>query len=203
MSLDNLVPLSIFAFVASVTPGPINIMLLTSGVNFGIRRSLPLFIGANSGYFFVLLAVGLGLGEIFKTYPGLYNFMKIVSVIYFLHLAWKIVSSSLPHSENEASRSRPLTYFEVVLFQWINPKGLLMAISYFSSYALPESNTLTIVSMAVLFAVINAPSIGIWLLFGSHLKRYLQMPFYLSIFNWTMAILLLASLAPIIFSIHF
>lgn len=203
MPLETFIPFAIFAFVASITPGPNNIMLLASGVNFGVRATVPHMLGINTGFFALLLAAGFGLGEVFKTYPDFYAFMKWVSVIYFFYLAAMIVRSSTPSSDTKSgSKARPLNYLEAALFQWINPKAVLMAIGGFSSYAPPGSNARFVILLSVLFAAINAPCIALWAVFGARLREHLQNPSYRMIFNWVMAILLIASLLPILFTAH-
>lgn len=198
--IEILIPLSLFAFVTSITPGPNNIMLLASGVNFGFRATIPHIIGISAGFFSLLFAVGIGLGEMFKIYPLLYVVLKVISVIYFLYLAWRIVNSAAPQRRGAQTKGRPLNFFEAAFFQWINPKAIIMAIACFSVYAMPDAGLFVIFLMSLIFTAINAPCVGMWALFGSKLRDYLQNPTYLVAFNWTIAMLLLASLLPILFN---
>jgi threonine/homoserine/homoserine lactone efflux protein len=200
--MQTFVPLVLFAFVTSITPGPNNIMLLASGVNFGWRATLPHLLGVSFGFFLLLMAVGLGLGEVFRTYPEIYAGMKWVSAAYFIYLAWAIVQSSAQNPNAERStEARPMSFSGAIAFQWINPKAVLMAIGYFSSFAPPHSGFSAVLIMAALFSAINLPCLGVWALFGDRLREHLQVPRVRLIFNWTMAVLLLASLLPIFFGI--
>ncbi|MES2905703.1 MAG: LysE family translocator [Pseudomonadota bacterium] len=201
MTFEIFLSLAIFSFVTSITPGPNNIMLLTSGVNFGTRRTLPHFAGVNIGIFLLFLFIGLGLGQIFTLYPQLYMLMKIAGILYFIYLAWKIIRST-PPEDSENDTAKPITFIEAVLFQWVNPKALLVAASYFSSYTPPDSGSGMIITMSIIYGIINAPCIGVWVLGGSNLRRYLHNQTYFYAFNWTMAILLILSLMPIVFSTH-
>lgn len=202
ITLEILIPLSLFAFVTSITPGPNNIMLLASGVNFGLRATLPHLLGVSAGFFLLLMVAGLGLGEVFKTYPEIYSGMKWVSAAYFIYLAWGIIQSSAPRpSDAYAASNQPMSFLGAVAFQWVNPKAVIMAIGYFSSYAPPNSSFFTVLMMSGLFSAINLPCLGAWALFGDRLREHLQVPKVRLIFNWTMAVLLVASLLPIFFKI--
>jgi threonine/homoserine/homoserine lactone efflux protein len=197
MPLEIFIPLILFAFVTSITPGPNNIMLLASGVNFGLRRTIPHLFGVSHGFFFLLMAVGLGLGEIFKAYPEIYAGMKWVSAAYFIYLAWGIVQSTAPRTDG--TQPQPMSWLGAVAFQWVNPKAVIMAIGCFSSFAAPGSGILLIFMISAVFSLVNLPCLGIWALFGDRLRDILQVPKYRLIFNWAMAVLLIASLLPIFF----
>ena len=200
MQINTLIAFSIFAFVTSVTPGPNNLMLLASGVNFGFRLSLPHILGISSGFFVMVLTVGLGLAEAFILFPWLYVFLKWVGVAYLLYLAWKIATSKQleKNSTTESANSRPMTFWSAAAFQWVNPKAWVMAVGAFSTYVPATSGVLIVAFIATLFAIINAPSVGIWALFGSTMRRFLSNEKNFRIFNYGMALLLVLSLYPIL-----
>ena len=197
MPLDMLFPFSMFALVTSITPGPNNFMLLASGVNFGFRSSVPHMLGISSGFLVMVLAVGLGLAEVFSQFPWLYAVLKWAGAIYMLYLAWRIATSApLETAPSHRHLARPMSFWGAAAFQWINPKAWIMAVGAFSTYVPASSGLLTIAGVAALFAVINLPSVGVWTLFGSSLRHILQVRRNLLAFNYSMAGLLVVSLYP-------
>ncbi len=202
MSPDVLLAFSLFAFVTSVTPGPNNIMMLASGVNFGFRRSIPHILGISLGFMVMVIAVGLGLNEIFTRYPLSYTVMRWVGAIYLVYLAWAIANSQPPEDKTDAERaaSRPMGFLAAAAFQWVNPKAWIMAVSAFSTYVPAANNLMLIVGTAAMFAVINAPCVGLWAAFGSKMRVLLKTPRFRRLFNIAMAVLLLASMLPMLFA---
>lgn len=183
-----------FALVMSITPGPNNTMLLASGVNFGFRRTLPHMAGITIGCMVMMVAIGLGLGQLFERMPSLYSALEAASVAYLLYLAWKIATSrSLQLSD---ANQRPMTFLQAAAFQWINPKAWMMAITGVTAFRLDNDLLINALSLALAFAVVNLPSISIWAAFGVAVRRLLSSSFALRAFNWTMAALLVASIFP-------
>ncbi len=195
MTLDQFLGLLGFAFVTSVTPGPNNLMLMASGANFGLRRSLPHMAGISLGHAFMALLVGLGLGAALQALPQARLAMKIAAVIYMLWLAWKMAHASAP-GEGRAG-ARPLTFLEAAAFQWVNPKAWAMSIGAMAAYA-TEGGAAQVALVAGLFALINFPSVSLWAWAGQGMRSVLQDPRRLNAFNWTMAALLVASLWPVL-----
>ncbi|WP_460274667.1 LysE family translocator [Celeribacter sp. ULVN23_4] len=185
-----------FAFVTSVTPGPNNLMLLASGANFGIRRSLPHMFGIAFGFTLMVFIVGLGLAEAFETFPMLRQVMIVVAVLYMLWLAWKIAHASAP-GEKEAT-GKPLSFLQAAAFQWVNPKAWIMAIGAQTNYA-QDTTWLAAALVGFGFLLMNLPAISLWAWLGQEIRRFLTNPRRLVAFNWTMAGLLVASLLPILF----
>ena len=198
MSLETILAFSLFAFVTSVTPGPNNLMLLSSGVNFGFRRTIPHIFGISSGFLVLVLAVGFGLGEVFTRVPVAYQILKWVGASYLLYLAWNIASSGPPSEVGgeKISSAKPMSFLGAAAFQWVNPKAWVMAIGAFSTYAPTVTNVGIVVVIAVVFVVVNAPSVSVWVLFGARMRRFLQVRRYLLLFNYSMAALLVLSLYP-------
>lgn len=195
MTYEIFTALAAFAFVTSITPGPNNLMLMASGANFGFRRTIPHMLGVGLGFVFMLILVGCGLVQIFEIYPVSGTILKIVSVIYMLYLAWKIAISAPPETAEIASK--PITFVQAALFQWVNPKAWAMALTAVSVYA-PSQNIMAIAAVAAVFGVINLPSVGTWTIVGQQLRHYLDSPKRLRLFNFFMAILLLVSLYPVL-----
>jgi len=196
MSPELLVAFITFAFVTSITPGPNNMMLLASGVNFGLRRSLPHMFGISLGFMLLVMAVGLGLGQVFERLPQLYTALRYLGAAYLLYLAWKIARSGAPNTGNE--RGKPFSFLQAAAFQWINPKAWVMAIGAITTYTPQENFIVNVLLIAALFALVNCPSVGLWTVAGSLLRRWLSQPGLLRIFNVGMALLLVASLYPIL-----
>ncbi|CZT28527.1 LysE family translocator [Pseudomonas cerasi] len=196
LSFDLLLAFTLFAFVTSITPGPNNMMLLASGVNFGFSRTLPHMLGISVGFFVLVLAVGFGLGSVFKAWPVLYTILRYVGAAYLLYLAWKIATSG-PASDNVDSHRKPLSFMSAALFQWVNPKAWIMAIGAISTYTPMQGYFYNVLVISAVFALINLPSVGVWAGFGSLLRNVLRDPLGLRIFNGVMAALLVASLYPL------
>ncbi|MDQ0999604.1 threonine/homoserine/homoserine lactone efflux protein [Phyllobacterium ifriqiyense] len=196
MALDVFLTLLLFAFVTSITPGPNNLMLLTSGVNFGFRRSIPHMFGIGSGFFTLLIGVGCGLGALIEAMPVLYTVLKFAGGAYLLYLAYKIAMSR--SISNVDSRARPMTFVEAAAFQWINPKAWVMAVTAMATYTSPDAYFTTMMIVGIAFAVVNIPSVSSWAAFGQIMRGWLADPVRLKWFNIIMAVLLVASLWPML-----
>ena len=200
MTTDQLLALTVFAAVSSGTPGPNNLMILTSGVNFGMKRSLPHLMGITLGFCFMIFCVGMGLQTMFAAMPQLEIVLRYVGTAYLLWLAWKIANSG-PVGEGKATGARPMGFGAAAAFQWVNPKAWFMAISAITTYASTAgggSKLAQVLLVVMVFGIINLPLVACWGWFGSAMRRFLQDPKNLKMFNITMAVLLVASLYPIV-----
>lgn len=197
VSDDLLWALLIFVVVTLITPGPNNAMLMTTGLNFGFRRGLPHLWGVALGFALMVLLVGLGLGAVFQAYPAIYTVLKYAGAAYLLYLAWQIATSG-PLEEDGAEDGRPISFLQAAAFQWFNPKGWVMAVGAVSAYAAVAAFPYNVLLMAFLFGSLGILSSGTWLGFGSGLKRLLTSPRAVRAVNVTMALLLVASLWPIV-----
>jgi threonine/homoserine/homoserine lactone efflux protein len=202
MNQDVLIAASLFSFVSSITPGPNNMMMLASGVNFGFRRSVPHWLGICGGFTFMLCAVGLGLHTLLADHPALYDLMRYAGSAYLLWMAWRLATASAsPASQDDdtpGSEARPLGVLGAAAFQWVNPKAWLMAVTAMSAYLPARAQAIDVVVLALLFGVINLPCVACWAGGGAALRRFLQDPLRLRIFNISMALALLASLYPML-----
>ena len=197
LSFDLLLAFALFALVTSITPGPNNMMLLASGVNFGFRRTLPHMLGISTGFMVLVLAVGFGLGGLFQTWPVLYTLLRYIGGAYLLYLAWKIATSG-PANEDDKPQGKPMSFMAAALFQWVNPKAWVMAIGAISTYTPMQGYFTNVLVIAAVFALINLPGVSIWAGFGSLLRNVLRDPRGLRIFNGVMALLLVLSLYPLV-----
>ncbi|SEQ03564.1 Threonine/homoserine/homoserine lactone efflux protein [Thalassovita taeanensis] len=197
MTYEILTALAAFAFVASITPGPNNLMLMASGANFGFRRSIPHMLGIGIGFTVMIILVGVGLIQIFDAVPVTHTILKVVGVLYLLWLAWKIAHADMPDTRD--STGRPMTFIQAALFQWVNPKAWQMALTAITMYA-PERSVLSILWVALAFGLINLPCISTWTVMGQQMRRLLSNRLRLRVFNWGMAALLVASLVPVVYA---
>lgn len=201
MTPNLLMALSAFALVSSLTPGPNNLMLMASGTNFGFARTVPHMLGVSIGFVFMVVLVGLGLVGIFKTFPVTYVILKWVSVVYLLYLAWHIATAGalvVKEGGLEVREAKPMRFYQAVLFQWVNPKAWTMALTAITVYAPAERPLLGLVTVAIVFGAINLPSVGLWALLGVQMRRFLDQPGKMRAFNITAALLLVATLYPVV-----
>ena len=187
-----------YAFTMSITPGPNNTMLLASGVNFGFTRTLPPDIrGINLGFTAMLFAVGLGIGGIFTAIPVLHTVLKIVGAAYLLYLALRIATAK-PGNTASGETSRPMTLIEAALFQWVNPKAWVISIGAAATDIPQQGYFWNLAIASLIVGIVNFPCITVWAGTGVLLRRFLDKPQNLRIFNISMAVLLVASLLPIL-----
>ncbi len=196
MRFDVLVALILFCFVSSVTPGPNNLMLMTSGVNFGVRRTLPHLMGVILGFALMVALIGLGLDALFRLVPQLLPIMRYAGAAYMLWLAWKIANSGPAHEL--AGRARPLGFLGAAAFQWVNPKAWVIAISALSTYAISPNYLVSVAAVSLSYLVVCLPGAGVWVLFGSAMRKALRDPLRVRLFNLAMAALLAASIVTVL-----
>lgn len=196
MQADTLLALFLFAFTTSITPGPNNMMLFASGVNFGFVRTIPHMLGIGIGFLSLLVAVGLGLGALLHSVPMLHIALKFAGGAYLVWIAWKI-GTSRTLSEGKAG-AVPMTFLQAAAFQWINPKAWMMAVTAMATYTTEQSYITSVLIVGAIFAIVNVPSVSTWAGFGSALRQWLSDPVRLKWFNITMAVLLVLSLWPML-----
>lgn len=197
--MEYYLSLLLFCVSSSITLGPNNLMMLMSGINFGVKRSLPHYFGILFGFSAMVFLVGMGLAGVFAKFPVLHQIIKYIGAIYMLYLAYQIIRSSSSLKEVKSAR-RPLSFFKAVLFQWVNPKAWVMgigAVSAFTVINLPMVSQVIIISL--IYFLVGVPCIAFWLFGGVAVRRYLNNPRYLQIFNVTMGILLIASIILMLF----
>ena len=181
------------SFINSVTPGPNNIMLASSGVKFGFRRTLAHFSGVYFGFLLMLTIVCFGLGEVFTRVPQIQPVLKYVGSAYLLYLAWRIFRSS---SISTATVGKPITFFEAALFQYINPKAWILAGTIPSAFVVDSNvSTLDIAYLVGGHAMVSLPAILFWVIAGTQLRHILSTPKTLMVFNTVMALLLVGTVA--------
>ena len=196
MTFQLALSLSIFSFVTSVTPGPNNTFLLTSGANFGVRRSLPYINGIMAGLGLMMMAIGAGLGLVFTTLPAVYSALKWFGFAYIVWLAIGIVRST---SKSETGEAAYTGFVKSSIFQFVNPKAWIVVASFMATYVPVDAGIWVTVSACALFLVTTYPGAFLWAVFGQLLKNWLSVPAKRRVFNIVAASLLVASMIPVLF----
>ncbi len=184
--LEGLLPLVTYCVLMSGTPGPNNVMLATSGANFGYRRTLPHLLGINAGVFALTLVLCLGLGSVFMRYPAVHQALKVLGALYLVWLAWKLVSASVVRS---AEAARPLSFWEGAAFQVVNPKTWMRAATIAAVFVPAGAGLLQgALLVSAVGVLVGFPIISTWALFGVAIRRFLGTPLRLRIFNGAMGL---------------
>ncbi len=195
--METLVPYILYCVAMSGTPGPNNLMVLASGVNYGYRRTLPHIFGINIGFSLMLAIMALGVGAIFLAEPRLRAILKFAGIAYMLWLAWKIATAS-GVGDGETG-GKPMTFLQGAAFQWVNVKAWFMVLGAISVYApTGYSPVEKALYLGGIMLIAGTPPTHIWTLFGVGIRRFLQNPNALRAFNITMALLLVLSLVPML-----
>ena len=197
MPLDLFLAMTVFAFVMSFTPGPNNIMLTASGVNFGFARSVRHMLGVTVGFVVLLAACAGGLGLVFAAVPMLHVALKIAGGLYMLWLAWK-VANARPVRDDGDAQAQPLTFFQAAAFQWVNPKAVVTSLSAVAIYIRPGEGAIDVPLMLGVFGLAAILSTSAWTAFGVALRGLLSNPRHARIFNGAMALLLVVSIVPMV-----
>jgi threonine/homoserine/homoserine lactone efflux protein len=195
--MDYITAIVFFAISSSVTPGPNNITVMASGANFGIRKSIPVFLGICIGFAVMLLLVGIGFGQVFEKISVLHVLVKFLGTLYLLYLAFLIATTT--EISTSSTQVKPLTFINGALFQWLNGKAWVVATGAIAAFTTVGADFYTQNFMiALTFLIVSFPCVGIWLFFGSTLKRILKSNQQRRMFNYSMAALLVISVIPVI-----
>jgi threonine/homoserine/homoserine lactone efflux protein len=198
--MEFIIAIFIFSASATVTPGPNNIMILASGLNFGTLKSLPHYLGICIGFPIMVLLIGLGFGFIFERFPLAHTYIRVIGVFYLVFLSWKIATSA-PNSLT-SKEGTPFSFLQAVLFQWVNPKAWIMATSAVAAFTSGSADILIqVLVIALTFMIVAFPCTGLWLFFGVWLKKIFNTPSHQRAFNIVMAILLLLSITPVTYDL--
>ncbi len=197
MSQQIFIAFIVFIFAASFTPGPNNIMLMASGLNHGIAASLRHVAGVTIGYLLLFTSVGVGLGAVFARYPLLQTLLKYGGAAYLIYFAYRIATAR-PSDGRSGRDGRPQRFGEAALFQLVNVKGWVVAVSSISTYAAVAAFPWNIALLAAVVFAATLSSALSWLVMGAALQSLLRSPRAIRVFNVTMAVLLLASLYPVL-----
>jgi threonine/homoserine/homoserine lactone efflux protein len=194
MPTDLLIALITFCLATTITPGPNNMMLLSSGATFGLRRTAPHILGISSGCAVMVLVLGFCMNGVAQHLPLLLLILHIVSAIYLVWLAWRIATSDSPHEAG--AKKRPLRLLDAAAFQWVNPKAWVMVLGAITSFARPGHMVLDVPIIALVLIIVGLPCITLWAGSGTMLKGVFRNPRALRAFNYSMASLLVLSIVP-------
>ncbi len=198
MTFENFTSLVGFAFVMSISPGPGNFLLLASGANFGVARTLPLIFGICFGFLSMVLAIGLGFGQVFRAYPSIYMGLQILCITYVCWMAWKIAHIRSLGNAMAAHTSKPIGFVQAAVLQLVNPKAWAVALVVTVSFTDQGNYLASLATMITVFALVNLPSISIWALFGRTLQTWLDTQRRARLFNIAMALLLVSTMIPVL-----
>lgn len=193
--MEYYLSLLVFTLVAGITPGPNNMMLMTSGLNHGIHKSLPHFFGICIGFPIMVIIVGIGMATLFSKYPSLYLYLKIAGISYLCYLAWKIANAGNP--EATQSIRAPITFLQAAAFQWLNPKAWAIAIGALATFSNKDRFFSTVLIIAFAYFITGLITMFIWLALGNSLQSVLNTTQRRQNFNIFMAITLVLSIIPV------
>ena len=198
-TLTMIISITSFALASTMTPGPNNIMLLSSGLTFGYKRTIPHALGINFGFPVMVIWVGLGVGKLFEVFPFVYTVLKVVGISYLLWMAWHIANTKgSPATQNK--NDKPFTFFQAALFQWVNPKAWVVAITSTAAFITDHKIAfIQVMIISCIFFFCGILSTNSWSLGGVMLKKFIQNERLIKLFNITMAILILGSTLPFVF----
>jgi threonine/homoserine/homoserine lactone efflux protein len=196
VTFSLLVSVALFSFVTAVSPGPNNTFLLSSGANFGLKKSLPYLNGIMVGLTGMMIALGAGLGVIFTTLPMVYQVLKWVGFAYIVYLAFLIVRST---SKSETGEAVYIGFFRATAFQFVNPKAWVVIASFMATMVPVDAGLGATVFVCLLFLVFTYPGAFLWAVAGQVLKDWLSNPLRRRIFNIVSAVLLVLSMVPVLF----
>jgi len=199
-SLTMVLSITSFALAGVLTPGPNNIMLLSSGLTFGYKNTIPHMLGVMLGFPIMVIFVGLGVGAIFEVFPIAFTILKFIGISYLFWMAWHIANSKGEIKTKNNKSSKPFTFIQAASFQWVNPKAWFMAITATVSFVTNvEYGFIQVLIIALIFMLSGLLSTNTWTLGGVYLKKFIKNTLHVKIFNICMAILIVASVLPVLF----
>ena len=188
----EILSIALFWFVAAYTPGPNNIVASYSGFNFGITKTIPHILGVTLGFTSLVFFLTVGLINVFKLFPIIQEIIKYLGTLFLLYLAYKISFSKI---STETERVNPVKFIETFLFQYLNPKGVMVAIIVVSTYVELGENYLSYATQVILLALIfSGTSITLWTFIGKFLRKFATNEKFIKYFNYVMSVLLLLSI---------
>tara|TARA_B100000989_G_scaffold262237_1_gene213623 strand:- start:750 stop:1340 length:591 start_codon:yes stop_codon:yes gene_type:complete len=188
----EILSMALFWIVAAYTPGPNNVIASYSGFNFGIKKTLPHIFGVTFGFTFLIFLLVIGLANIFRIFPIIQVSLKYLGSFFLIYLAYKIYFSKI---DNENKSENPVKFVDTFLFQFLNPKGVLIGIIIVSTYVDHGEHYLTHAVQIIFFAfIISLSSITFWTFIGKYLRKFATNEKYIKYFNCVMSLLLILSI---------
>jgi threonine/homoserine/homoserine lactone efflux protein len=194
--MSSMLPLALFAFVSSITPGPNNLMLTTSGIRFGFARSIPHMLGITVGFGAMLGLCAAGVGSLILAVPLLHTLLRVAGSAYLVYLAWQLRHIVIRQAGD--GQQRPMTFWGAALFQFANPKAWVMAVTGAAAFLPPIQPVVAAIGLfCLIFCAVNLPCISVWAGTGAALRRYLTQPKWQRVFCVVMVCLTLYSAVAI------
>ena len=188
----EILSMALFWIVAAYTPGPNNVIASYSGFNFGIKKTLPHIFGVALGFTFLIFLLTIGLVNVFKIFPIIQVSLKYLGSIFLVYLAYKNYFSKI---DSEKKNENPVKFIETFLFQFLNPKGVLIGIIIVSTYVEHGENYLKYATQVILFAfLVSLSSITFWTFVGKYLRKFATNEKFIKYFNCVMSLLLILSI---------
>ena len=188
----EILSIALFWFVAAYTPGPNNVVASYSGFNFGIKKTIPHILGVTFGFTSLVLLLTIGLINIFKLFPIIQVIIRYLGTIFLIYLAYKIASST---AADKIKKENPVKFIETFLFQYLNPKGVMVAIIVVSTYVeLGENYVNHAIQVVLLAFLFSSTSITLWAFIGKFLRKFATNDKFIKYFNYVMSMLLLLSI---------
>ena len=188
----EILSISLFWFVTAYTPGPNNVVASYSGFNFGVKKTIPHILGVTLGFTSLVIFLSVGLINIFKLFPLIQIIIKYLGTLFLIYLAYKIAFSK---TSDDTTKENPVKFIETFLFQYLNPKGVTVAIIVVSTYVELCENYLNYATQVILLAFLfSITSITLWTLIGKFLRKFATNDKFIKYFNYVMSSLLLLSI---------
>jgi len=188
----EIISIALFWFVTAYTPGPNNVVASYSGFNFGIVKTIPHILGVTLGFTSLVLFLTIGLINVFKLFPIIQVIMKYLGTLFLIYLAYKIATST---TSNETKKENPVKFIETFLFQYLNPKGVTVAIIVVSTYVELGENYINYATQVIVLALLfSSTSITLWTFIGKFLRKFATNEKFIKYFNYAMSCLLLLSI---------
>ena len=188
----EILSISLFWFVTAYTPGPNNVVASYSGFNFGIKKTIPHILGVTLGFTSLVIFLSIGLINVFKLFPIIQTVIRYLGTLFLIYLAYKIAFSTI---SNETQKENPVKFIETFLFQYLNPKGVSVAIIVVSNYVELGDNYINYATQIVILAFLfSSTSITLWTFIGKFLRKFATNDKFIKYFNYAMSVLLLLSI---------
>ena len=188
----EILSIALFWFVTAYTPGPNNVVASYSGCNFGITKTIPHILGVTLGFTSLVLFLTIGLINVFKLFPIIQIVIKYLGTLFLIYLAYKIASAT---ASEETKKENPVKFIETFLFQYLNPKGVMVGIIVVSNYVELGENYINYATQVVLLAfMFSLTSITLWTFIGKFMRKFATNDKYIKYFNYVMSVLLLLSI---------
>ena len=185
---STIIAMCVFSFVMSISPGPVNLIIVSSGANYGFKRTMSFVSGATIGFTLLLIFVGFGFIKIIQSYPVLFNYLSLAGSAFIIYIGYKIVTSSSSQIEVKNDENIP-KFFEGFLLQWLNPKAWIAAASGISMFSSTHNHLLAFI---VLYFLICYACLSVWAMLGNATTMLLKFNNGLNFFNKAMGLMLIA-----------